>query len=263
VTAVAERQATVGSLRADHITVRFGGHIALEDVTIEAPVAGITALIGPNGAGKSTFFNACSGLVKPDRGSVQLFGRELSNLAPSARAQRGLGRTFQQMQLYDTLPVGTNVQLGMEARVAGANLLRTLWQPRAIRREIHGVRDEALALCGLEGLRDYPAGALSTGQRRMVELARAVAGRYSVLLLDEPSSGLDHSESEEFGRVLQRIVEREGTGILLVEHDIALVRAVCDYAYVLDFGRLIAQGPTEEVMSSDLIRAAYLGAEVR
>jgi ABC-type branched-subunit amino acid transport system ATPase component len=163
------------------------------------------------------------------------------------------------MELFDRLSVADNVLVGAEARDAGRNLWRTIWQSRAIRADFRHRRDVAIELCGLHELAGRPAGALSTGQRRLVELARAIAGDFRLLLLDEPSSGLDHSESENFGRILRHVVDTLGTGILLVEHDIALVRNVCDYIYVLDFGALIAQGPSAEVLASDVVKAAYLG----
>jgi ABC-type branched-subunit amino acid transport system ATPase component len=255
------RSAAEDALRVHNLTVRFGGLVAVDGVTLEAPVGLITGLIGPNGAGKSTTFNACSGLLRPTRGDVELFGRRVTRSSPQARAQLGLGRTFQRMELFDRLSVGDNVQLGYEARFTGRNLARAVWQASSTRRDLRERRDRALALCGLEELRDRPAGALSTGQRRLVELARAVAGDFRLLLLDEPSSGLDHAESEHFGQILRHIVEGLGTGILLVEHDIALVSSVCDYIYVLDFGALIASGPAGEVLASDVVKAAYLGAE--
>ncbi|MDT7548639.1 MAG: hypothetical protein QOE84_1033 [Actinomycetota bacterium] len=241
------------------VTVRFGGLVAVNAVSLSAPMGRITGLLGPNGAGKSTLFNACSGLLKPQNGSVTLRGRDLSGLPPQARAQAGLGRTFQRMELYDRLSVEDNVLLGREALVTGANLTRTLFQPKSLRAGMRRHRDEALTLCGLEELRDRPAGTLSTGQRRLVELARAVAGGYEFLLLDEPSSGLDHSESAHFGDILTSVVDARGTGILLVEHDISLVTAVCEYAYVVEFGSLIGEGPTAEVMASAAVRTAYLG----
>jgi ABC-type branched-subunit amino acid transport system ATPase component len=165
------------------------------------------------------------------------------------------------MELFDRLPVEDNVLIGREARVAGHNLLRTLWQPAAVRQDLRDRRDEALELCGLQGLRREPAGALSTGQRRLVELARAIAGGFSLLLLDEPSSGLDHAETDDFGRILSRVTEVHECAILLVEHDISLVTSVCAYTYVLEFGHLIAEGDTATVMASDAVRAAYLGTE--
>ena len=246
-------------LHVSEVTVRFGGLVAVNGVSLQAPMGQITGRLGRNGAGKSTMFNACSGLVKPQAGTVALNGRTLSDLSPQARAQAGLGRTFQRMELYDRLTVEDNVLLGREALAAGRRLATTLYQPRALRAQLRASRDEAIELCGLSELRHRAAGSLSTGQQRLVELARAVAGGYDFLLLDEPSSGLDHSESAAFGHILTSVVAARGTGILLVEHDIALVTTVCAYAYVVDFGTLIAQGPTAEVMASSAVRTAYLG----
>jgi ABC-type branched-subunit amino acid transport system ATPase component len=247
------------SLRVEGLTVRFGGLVAVSDVTLDAPVGQLTGLIGPNGAGKSTTFNACSGLLKPTAGQVELFRRRVTGMSPQRRAQLGLGRSFQRMELFDRLTVADNVLVGAEARDAGRNLSRAIWQSPSTRAEFRRRRDLAIELCGLHELANRPAGALSTGQRRLVELARAVAGDFRLLLLDEPSSGLDHSESEQFGRILRHVVDTLGTGILLVEHDIALVRAVCDFIYVLDFGALIAQGPAADVLASDVVKQAYLG----
>jgi ABC-type branched-subunit amino acid transport system ATPase component len=252
----------VSALEVTDLTVRFGGLTALDAVSLRADGGRITGLIGPNGAGKSTLFNACSGLVKPQKGAVTLHGRDVTRAGPSTRAQLGLGRTFQRMELFDRMSVADNVLIGAEARATGRKLHLTTWQPRRLRDNLRATRDATLELCGLTQLRSEPAGALSTGQKRLVELARAVAGGFSILLLDEPSSGLDHAETTQFGRVLQHVVAESRAGILLVEHDISLVTAVCEYTYVLEFGRLIEQGPTGTVMASDAVRSAYLGTEV-
>ena len=173
---------------------------------------------------------------KPSSGAVELFGEDISHLSPPARAQRGLGRTFQRMELFDSLTVRDNVALGREAGMAGSNPLRHVLTSRAERAAIGDAVDEAIELCGLAPLADRRAGAISTGQRRLVELARAIAGNFRILLLDEPSSGLDGTETKRFGEILREIIARRGTGILLVEHDMSLVMEVCDYIYVIDFG---------------------------
>jgi ABC-type branched-subunit amino acid transport system ATPase component len=244
------------------LTVRFGGLVAVHGVGLEAPVGRITGLIGPNGAGKTTTFNACTGLVSTAEGTVLLFGHDVTRSSPSHRAQLGLGRTFQRMEIYDRMTVAENVAMGREALLAGQRPWAPFWTSRHQRRETEELAAEAIDLCGIGHLRDRPAGLLSTGQKRLVELARAVAGSFRLLLLDEPSSGLDHSETDAFGEVLLGVTRSRGTGILLVEHDMSLIRNVCDYAYVLDFGALITQGPTDEVLASDAVRAAYLGTEV-
>ena len=244
------------------VTVRFGGLTAVDNVSLEAPIGRITGLIGPNGAGKTTTFNACTGLVGAAQGQISLFGHDVTRTGSARRAQLGLGRTFQRMEIYDRMTVAENVAMGREALLAGRRLWAPLWTSRHERDQIHDLTAEAIELCGISHLRDRPAGLLSTGQKRLVELARAVAGDFRLLLLDEPSSGLDHSETDAFGEVLLSVVNSRGTGILLVEHDMSLIRNICEYVFVLDFGRLITEGRTHDVLSSDVVRAAYLGAEV-
>nr|WP_201447200.1 ATP-binding cassette domain-containing protein [Conexibacter woesei] len=246
-------------LRVEDLTVRFGGLVAVDGVTLDARPGTITGLIGPNGAGKSTVFGACSGLVNRSGGQVLLDDRLLSRFGPAVRARRGLGRTFQQMELFDSGTVRDNVALGCEAGFAGFNPLAHLIASRRQRRLVRQRTDEALAMCGLGELADRQVASLATGQRRMVELARCAAGRYEILLLDEPSSGLDKVETERFGRILTEIVEQRGVGILLVEHDMSLITSICDEVHVLDFGTKIAAGSVGEVVASAAVQAAYLG----
>lgn len=243
------------------LKVRFGGHLAVDDVSLEAPTGRITGLIGPNGAGKTTTFNACSGLLRPTAGQIRLKGADVSSRPPAARARLGLGRTFQRMQLFDSMTVAENVSLGREAELAGGNFLSQLFSKPGDRALLEEATRDAMRLCGVNHLAHAKAGDLSTGQRRLVELARALAGSFDVLLLDEPSSGLDRVETETFGRVLQRVVRERGTAILLVEHDMSLVMDICEYIYVLDFGELVFEGTPAEVSASAVVRAAYLGAD--
>jgi ABC-type branched-subunit amino acid transport system ATPase component len=165
------------------------------------------------------------------------------------------------MELFASMTVAENVALGREAGLAGSNPLRQLFGTPRQRAQVRSMTEEALEVCGITDLADRPVDMLSTGQRRLVELARAHAGQYRLLLLDEPSSGLDQAESERFGAILRSLLEERGIGILLVEHDMALVMSVCDYLYVLDFGRQIFEGTPEEVQTSPIVRAAYLGEE--
>ncbi|HEV7865707.1 MAG TPA: ABC transporter ATP-binding protein [Acidimicrobiia bacterium] len=247
-------------LEISGLTVRFGGLVAVDGVSLEAAPGTITGLIGPNGAGKTTIFNACTGFVPVLEGTVRLDGRRLDGASSAQRANLGLGRTFQRMQLFDTMTVVENVALGLEARLAGLHWWR---QAGATRREqaiCRGTAEQALARCGISHLAGVTVGYLPAGQRRLVEMARAIAGRFRFLLLDEPSSGLDEAESDNFGRILTGVALDDGIGILLVEHDVPLVRRVCSSIYVLDFGRLIYQGPTADVMASEVVRAAYLGS---
>lgn len=250
------------ALEIEHLTVRFGGNVALDDVALRAPRGRITGLIGPNGAGKTTLFNACSGVVKAAVGRIAYAGRDITDASPSHRAQLGLGRTFQRMELFDSMDVRANVALGREAVLAGSHPVRHLWCRRPDAIEIERRTDHALRLCGIESIAGSPVASLSTGQRRLVELARCVAAGRSLLLLDEPSSGLDHSETARFGAVLRGLVDSEGLGILLVEHDMALVMSTCEHLFVLDFGRLLFSGTADEVRSSALVKRAYLGEEV-
>jgi ABC-type branched-subunit amino acid transport system ATPase component/branched-subunit amino acid ABC-type transport system permease component len=260
-TAVPALPVTRAELAATGLRVQFGGLVAVDDVSVTVRTGRITGLIGPNGAGKTTVFNACSGLNRPNAGRVLLDGRDLSRLGPAARARRGLGRTFQRMELFDSMSVRENVALGYEAGRAGLNPLRHLVSTGGHRRRAQAAAEEALRRCDLLSLAGRPAGALSTGQRRLVELARCLAGPHRILLLDEPSSGLDRLETARFGEILQQAVAEKGIGILLVEHDVGLVASVCDEIYVLDFGRLIYAGAAADALNSPVVQAAYLGTE--
>jgi ABC-type branched-subunit amino acid transport system ATPase component/branched-subunit amino acid ABC-type transport system permease component len=249
------------TLEVDGLVVGFGGLIAVDGLSLTAAPGRITGLIGPNGAGKTTVFNACSGLVTPRSGKIRLSGRNVTRLPAAARARTGLGRTFQQMELFDSLSVLDNVLVGFEASKAGGGIYSQVIARRGERQQGLALARSLLELCGLTGLDNAQVGALSTGQRRLVELARCLAGPFSVLLLDEPSSGLDHRETETFGQILKRVVAERGVGILLVEHDMALVMDVCDDIYVMDFGTRIFAGTPDQVRSSPVVRAAYLGTD--
>jgi ABC-type branched-subunit amino acid transport system ATPase component len=242
------------------VTVRYGGAVAVEGLDLDVPKGRITGLIGPNGAGKTSTFNACTGLIRPSAGLVILDGVDVTAAHPQQRARLGLGRTFQRMKLFESSSVVTNVALGREALLAGGNPWRHLRQSRRERRAIAAAAADALALCGISHLAEASVADLSTGQRRLVELARVVAGGFSLLLLDEPSSGLDVHETDEFGRVLGQLVDQHGVGILLVEHDMRLVMSVCTHLHVIDFGRPIFEGTPEETQASPVVQAAYLGA---
>ena len=249
------------ALEIEHLRVQFGGLVAVSDLTMRAPVGAITGLIGPNGAGKSTTFNACSGLVQPTKGTVRFGAVDLTHQAVTRRASVGIGRTFQRMELFDTLSVAENVALGCEAGMAGRSPLTQLFSRRHQHDTISARTEAALARCGITELRLAMAGALSTGQRRLVELARCLAGDFRLLLLDEPSSGLDVEESRRFGALLRVIAQDDGIGVLIVEHDMSLIADICDHVYVLDFGQLIFEGSARDVLTSDVVRAAYLGTE--
>ncbi|MEX1008701.1 MAG: branched-chain amino acid ABC transporter permease/ATP-binding protein [Acidimicrobiia bacterium] len=243
------------------ITVRFGGLVAVDSLNLEAPVGRVTGLIGPNGAGKTTSFNAACGLVRTNQGRVLIHGTNVTRSTSAARARRGLGRTFQRAELWNSLSVDENVALGREAAMGGRSMLGQLAAAPGQRKTIRESADSAMALTGVTALRARQAAQLTSGERRLVELARALAGVFDVILLDEPSSGLDQAETERFGEVLRHVVSERGTGLLLVEHDMALVMDVCEYIYVMDFGRVIFSGTPEEVRDSEIVQAAYLGSD--
>jgi ABC-type branched-subunit amino acid transport system ATPase component len=217
-------------------------------------------MIGPNGAGKTTTFNACTGMVAVASGHLRLGDYPLDGHITATRAAKGLGRTFQRMELFDSMTVAENVALGPEAFYSARRPWAQLVAGRRQHQEVGELALAAMERCGIGELADRTSRDLSTGQRRLVELARAIATPFRFLLLDEPSSGLDEAETERFGAILTEFVADTGLGVLLVEHDMTLVAAVCSYIYVLDFGRLIFAGPTTETLRSEVVRAAYLGS---
>ena len=237
-------------LQTDEISVRFGGVQALTDVTLEADPGCITGLIGPNGAGKTTLFNVISGLQAPTHGRIRLDGRDVTRMPVHRRARLGLARTFQRLEVFGSLTVRDNVRVAIEMR------------RRFTRQRVDAARRtrELLELTGITHLADQRADTLATGQARLTELARALASEPRLLLLDEPGSGLDSTESEGFGNLLQRLAG-EGLGVLMVEHDMELVMNVCSRIHVLDFGRIIADGSPEEVRANPQVQAAYLGTD--
>ena len=259
VAAPSPERATPGALEVVDVTVAFGGVVAVDSQRLTAPTGRITGLIGPNGAGKTTTFNACSGLLAPRSGAVVLDGRDVTGLGPAARARLGLGRTFQRMELFEALTVRENVLAGAEGPDAGTLPWKHVAASRSEKRAAAVAVSDALELCGINALAERPAASLSTGQRRLVELARCLAGPFRILLLDEPSSGLDREETARFGQTLRRVVDERGVGILLVEHDMSLVLGVCDHIHVMDFGHPIYDGVPDDVVAAPVVRAAYLG----
>jgi len=254
---------TPAGLVVDDVTVRFGGLVAVDGVSLHAPPGRITALIGPNGAGKTTLFNACSGFVRPDHGRIVLDGADITGASPSRRARLGLGRTFQRLELFRTLSVRRNVELAAESLHIGNDPISQLGlgRSRRIHHEAAERTAELLDLVGLSADAGRPAGELSTGAGRLLELARALARRPRMLLLDEPSSGLDAAETAGFGGLLQRIVAAGGVGVLLVEHDMDLVLSISAWIQVLDFGKPLTAGTPEEIRASAVVRDAYLGSK--
>jgi branched-chain amino acid transport system ATP-binding protein len=240
----------VALLEVSSVSVRFGGNVAVQDVDLSAEAGRITGLIGPNGAGKTTLFNVITGLQNPTRGKVMIDGEDITGLPPFKRARKGLARTFQRLELFGALTVRENIQVAASIRRRWAN---TQDHPAE-------TASRLIAKVGLEAMADVRASDLPTGQARLVELGRALATEPRILLLDEPASGQDESETEHFADLL-RDLAREGIGILLVEHDMQLVMGVCEYIHVLDFGRLMAAGPPAAIRNDPAVLAAYLGSE--
>jgi len=240
-------------LEIEAVSVRFGGLAALSEVTVSASEGAITGLIGPNGAGKTTLFNVVTGMQRPNAGSVRLDGRDLRGLSSYRRARLGLGRTFQRLELFGSLTVAENI--GVAASIGQRRVVKARTKANL------GIREEILDRVGLTSVANERADTLPTGTGRLVELARALATRPKVLLLDEPAAGQDTDETERFSDVL-RDLANNGLAILLVEHDMELVMNVCDTVTVLDYGSIICTGTPAEVRADLNVQAAYLGAEL-
>jgi ABC-type branched-subunit amino acid transport system ATPase component len=253
-------------LTATGITVRFGGLTALSDVGLEVPPGTIVGLVGPNGAGKSTLFAVLSGLLRPSTGRVFLHGDDVTGASAQARARNGLARTFQQPELFMGLTVREHVVLAHRVRFSRQRLWRDMVDPRSIlppSKEENDRVDGLLELLDLTHVARASVGALPLGTSRLVEIARALATRPDVVLLDEPLSGLDMRESENLASVFQRVVASDDrrVSLLMVEHDVATVLSLSSRIFVLDFGELIASGTPAEIRSNAAVKAAYLGDE--
>lgn len=235
-------------LRVDDVTVLFGGVTAVDHATFDVDAGTVTGLIGPNGAGKTTCFNVITGLQKPTSGKVLLGGKNVTRLPVHSRAHRGIGRTFQRLEAFGSLTVRENVQAALDIHDG----VRGFFRPSGGRAE---------ALLERVGIGEYAnerADSIPTGTARLLEVARALACQPRLLLLDEPSSGLDESETQIFGALLAELAV-EGRTVLMVEHDMDLVMSVCETIHVLDFGTIIASGTPTEIRSDPLVQKAYLG----
>jgi branched-chain amino acid transport system ATP-binding protein len=241
-------------LEAKSINVTFGGHRALIDVSLDAQAGKVTGLIGPNGAGKTTCFNVLSGLQPPDSGHILFDDEDISAVPAFKRGRLGMARTFQRIEVFGSLTVFENVLVAAE--------IRRRWSRGQKEKEDGDVREESDEIVDLVGLRkvaDQRVDSIPTGLARLTELARGLATHPRLILLDEPSSGLDDEESDAFGELLVKLAKR-GIGILLVEHDIDLVMQVCDWIHVLEFGSIIANGTAKQVRNDKRVQAAYLGS---
>jgi branched-chain amino acid transport system ATP-binding protein len=237
-------------LQVANVAVRFGGLNALTDVSLTAAHGEITGLIGPNGAGKTTLFNVITGLQEPTQGRVYIDGRDIRKLSPHKRARLGMARTFQRLEVFGSLTAYENVLAAAEFHKSWSDDDSA---PRDVAREV-------IKRVGLGSVAQARVDALPTGLARLVELGRALATRPKLLLLDEVGSGLNHDETEALGELLVSLA-RDGISVLLVEHDMELVMAVCDRIHVLDFGRIICTGTPAEVQRDKQVQAAYLGAD--
>jgi len=236
-------------LSAEDVVVRFGGLRALSDAVVNVDPGIVTGLIGPNGAGKTTLFNVITGLQEPTAGRVMFDGKDITKTSPFRRARMGIARTFQKLEAFSSLSVRDNVLVAAEQRRAWD---KTKYNPGT-------VTDEILERVGLDDVREFMVGTLPTGTARRVELARSLAMAPRVLLLDEPSSGLNEEETEEMAKLL-RLLVKDGLAVLLVEHDMSFVMGTCEHIYVLDFGKIIAVGAPPEIQANVDVQTAYLGS---
>jgi branched-chain amino acid transport system ATP-binding protein len=236
-------------LEVERVVVQFGGVTAVDEATFAMDTGTVTGLIGPNGAGKTTCFNVITGLQKPTRGAVRFQGKDVTSTPVHRRARQGMARTFQRLEAFGSLTVRDNVRAALDIH-------------HGLRGLVARTGSEVDALLERVGIVDYAderADSIPTGTARLLELARALACEPRLLLLDEPSSGLDESETDDFGDLLRELAA-EGRGVLMVEHDMDLVMGVCDEIHVLDFGKIIATGTPAQIRADGRVQEAYLGA---
>lgn len=249
-------------LEVDGVTKLFAGIRAVDGVSLEVDAGERVGLIGPNGAGKTTLFNCILGLLRPDAGTVRFDGRDITHLAVHRRARLGIARTFQRMELFSDCTVLDHLLVAERTRRGDGSLWRDLLGRGRPRPDEVAHCMETLELLGVADLADEPIERLSLGKGRLVEVGRALMTRPRLLLLDEPSSGLDREETAALARTLREVQAERGIAVLLVEHDVELVAGFTERTYVLDFGVMLAAGPTAEVLRDVAVRRAYLGDAV-
>ena len=246
-------------LESTKVCKHFSGITALDNVSITVEPGEPVGLIGPNGAGKTTFFNCLLGMLRPDEGRVVFNGRDITRLPVYRRARLGFGRTFQRVELFTGMTVREHLFVAERARHGTGRLWKDILNLSRPTADERARVDHTLDLLGLLDVADTPIESLSLGRARLVEMGRALMTEPLVLLLDEPSSGLDQSETMDLVDTLQTVQRERGTAILLVEHDVEMVQAFASRLYVLDFGIVIAAGSTSDVMNDEAVRKAYLG----
>jgi len=249
------------TLTASGLGMRFGGLVALDDVNLELGGEQVIGLIGPNGAGKSTLLNALSGFIRPTSGTVSLNGEDTTSYSPQRYARAGLIRSFQTAQLLDDESVVTNLLLGRERFLRAGPVRQLFGWPPYVRSEREWRRQayQTLELLGLLDYADQPGSALSTAVRRLVEIGRVLMAEPQVIFLDEPAAGLDANSREHLAQVLRSLPEQTGCLAVLVEHDVNVVRKACETTVALVSGRVLATGPTDEVLDREDVRTAYFG----
>lgn len=254
-------EASANVLYADHITIRFGGLVAVSDVSFGIPPRSIVSLIGPNGAGKTTFFNVMTGLYQASEGTVYLDGRDLTGLKPNRRAALGMARTFQNIRLFNLMTVEENIMVAMHTHLRSGVFSTVLRLPRQ-RREERAAADaarELLHYVGIEKTQGELARNLAYGDQRRLEVARALALRPRVLLLDEPTAGMNPRESAQFNEFVHRVRDEKDLSVLLIEHDMSVIMKISERITVMDHGHVIAEGPPEEIRNNQTVIEAYLG----
>jgi branched-chain amino acid transport system ATP-binding protein len=246
-------------LDARGVTKRFAGITALSAVDLQVGYGEMVGLIGPNGAGKTTFFNCLLGMLRPEDGSIEFDGRDIGRFPVYRRARLGFGRTFQRLELFSGMSVRDHLLVTERSRRGDGRLWKDVLNLSKPRPDELAACDRILELLGLEGDADRPVESLSLGRGRLVELGRALMMQPKLLLLDEPSSGLDVRETAALGDRLAAVQQERAFAVLLVEHDVEMVQRLVTRLYVLDFGTLIASGPTDDVLADPAVRKAYLG----